>query len=68
MLEALQEEQAANQERLFDLEKRYSNVNLSVYLHFEAIREGELSRKTKRNLEKCQKRPINGPMQEQKSQ
>ena len=52
MLEALQEEQAANQERIFDLEKRYSNVNLSVYLHFEAIREGELSRKTKRNLEK----------------
>jgi hypothetical protein len=40
MLEALQEEQAANQERLFDLEKRYSNVNPSVYLHFEARREG----------------------------
>jgi len=35
MLEALQEEQAANQERLFDLEKRYLTLNLSVYLHFE---------------------------------
>jgi ABC-type nickel/cobalt efflux system permease component RcnA len=31
MLETLQEEQAANQERLFDLEKRYVNANVYVY-------------------------------------